>query len=105
MFHLIYILVFSVIASFAIFNLIRNLITLNRDTSRRGYPYGRRPDGRNNNSRNSLHSNLHPELLDEHGRIINEPLLLMKSASFEDVRRQLDDLYDASPSRKNDSID
>jgi len=103
-FHLVYILVFTAIASLAIFNLIRNLITLNRDTPRRGYPYGRRPDGRNN-SRNSLHPNLHPELLDENGRIINEPLLLMKSASFEDVRQQLDDLYDASPSRKNDATD
>lgn len=106
MFHLVYILAFTVIASFAIFNLIRNLITLNRDTSRRNYPYSRRSGARgNSNSDNSLHPNLHPELLDENGRIINEPLLLMRSASVEDVRQQLDDIYDASPSRRTDATD
>lgn len=107
MFHLVYILAFTVIASFAIFNLIRNVITLNQETSKRNYSYSNRRSNsrKNSNSETNLHSNLHPELLDENGQIINEPLLLMRSASVEDVRQQLDDLYDASPSRKNDTTD
>lgn len=106
MFHLVYISAFTVIASFAVVNLIRNLIVLNKDTARRSYPYqGRSGARRNSNSNPSLHANLHPELLDENGRVIDEPLLLMRSASVEDVRQQLDDLYDASPSRKNDATD
>lgn len=104
MFHLVYISAFSIIASFAIFNLVRNLISLNKGTARRSYPYQGRSGARNNaNSSPSLNANLHPELLDDNGRIIDEPLLLMRSASVEDVRQQLDDLYNASPSRKNDS--
>ena len=106
MFHLVYISAFTVIASLAIFNLIRNLIILNRDTPRRGYSRNGLPLARNNSASDQhLHPNLHPELLDENGRIINEPLLLMRSASVEDVRQQLNDLYDASPSRKNDAKD
>jgi hypothetical protein len=40
----------------------------------------------------------HPELLDSDGRIINEPLLVMKSMTVEDAREQLDALYKSSPS-------
>ncbi|MEO0836628.1 MAG: DUF2973 domain-containing protein [Cyanobacteria bacterium J06642_3] len=106
MFHLVYILVFTVIAFLAISNLVRNLINLSKDTARRNYSYSNRSISKvRSKANNSLHPNLHPELLDESGRIINEPLLLMRSASVDDVRRQLDEIYDASPSRKSDATD
>lgn len=39
----------------------------------------------------------HPELLDENGRMIDEPLLVMRSMSVEDAREQLDAIYKSSP--------
>jgi hypothetical protein len=39
----------------------------------------------------------HPELLDETGRVINEPLLVMRSMSVDDAREQLDALFESSP--------
>ncbi len=46
---------------------------------------------------------IHPELLDERGKPINEPLLVMRSVSVEDARQQLDAIYNASPSPKKDA--
>ena len=91
MLHLLYILAFTVIASLTITNLVRNLITVSMDSPRR-YPQG---GGRNNYPGYQVP---HPELLDEAGRPINEPLLVMKSLTVEDAREHLDALYHASPS-------
>lgn len=102
MLHLLYILAFTILAFLAVGNLIRNLMTLGMESQRYGnrerfpgdaagsYPAGRRPVP-------------HPELLDEHGNIVNEPFLVMRSITMEDARERLDALYNASPSPVDDS--
>jgi hypothetical protein len=39
----------------------------------------------------------HPELLDDTGKPINEPLLVMRSMTVEDAREKLDAIYKSSP--------
>ena len=95
MLHLVYILVFTVIALLAVSNLIRSLITLSAETQK-FYP------SNYNNSRNSqprTNKKVHPELLDKEGQVIEEPLLVMRSVSVDDARSKLDALYEASPSK------
>jgi len=38
----------------------------------------------------------HPELLNDSGDVINEPLLVMRSISIKDAREQLNALYESS---------
>ena len=102
MLHILYIFAFTMIASFAISNLVRSLITLSTESSR-VYPNHRPPQSRRNIARNSYDSTIHPELLDEEGKVINEPLLVMRSLSVEDARQKLDAIYDSSPNKNNDS--
>lgn len=85
--HLLYILAFTALAFLAVGNLIRNLMALGIE-SQRQYP----PMARSQNRPAP-----HPELLDENGRMINEPLLVMRSMSVEDAREQLDAIYNSSP--------
>ncbi len=90
--HILYILAFTVLACLAVGNLIRNLLTLGLDSTRpvsQGY---RRPQ-----------MTPHPELLDANGRMIDEPLLVMKSMSVEDAREQLDAIYRSSPGGQSGS--
>lgn len=96
MLHLVYIFAFTVIAFFAIVNLIRSLVTLSID-SQRHYAPSVDSLGRRSNSPSSRPAP-HPELLDRNGKPIDEPLLVMKSVSVEDAREQLDAIYKASPS-------
>jgi hypothetical protein len=104
MLQLVYILAFTVIAFFAISNLIRSLITLSADSQRGGWSANNhRNGGKNNVSRPRTVP--HPELLDANGKPINEPLLVMRSVSVEDARQQLDNLYNASPSQVKDDND
>lgn len=105
MLHLLYILAFTIIAVLAITNLVRSLISFSTDTQR-VYPNDRRANSGGNRSRTRgtiVPQNIHPELLDEQGRVINEPLLVMKSVSVDDARQQLDALYDSSPNKGQDS--
>jgi hypothetical protein len=90
MLHLIYILAFTAIAFLAVANLFRSLLTLGIE-SQRSYS---RPTGYKPTYQSSA---THPELLDETGNMINEPLLVMRSVTVEDAREQLDALYNASP--------
>jgi hypothetical protein len=104
MLQLVYILAFTVIAFFAISNLIRSLITLSADSQRGGWSaknYG------NGTQRKTPRPQMvpHPELLDERGQPINEPLLVMRSVSVEDARQQLDNLYNLSPSQVKEDKD
>jgi len=96
MIHIIYVLAFTIIAFFAISNLIRNLIAVNSDARRLSYQDGRFSNhgttGRNGKSVP------HPELLDDLGRPVNEPLLVMRSVSVEEARQMLDQIYNSSPS-------
>ncbi|MDX2228465.1 MAG: DUF2973 domain-containing protein [Leptolyngbyaceae cyanobacterium bins.349] len=91
--HLLYITAFTVLAVLAITNLIRNLVALGIDSQR---PYGNR-----SGSRFGGQTPPHPEFLDESGRVINEPLLVMRSMTVEDAREQLDALYESSPGPSN----
>lgn len=98
MLHLIYILAFTLVAFFAVSNLIRSLITLSYDSQRR-YPNA------SNTGKSSVKRVPHPELLDNDGTPINEPLLVMKAFNLEDARQHLDALYEASPSPKSEDTE
>ncbi|MCC0177037.1 DUF2973 domain-containing protein [Waterburya agarophytonicola K14] len=101
MLHLVYILVFTVIALLAVSNLIRSLITLSTETQK-FYP----PNYNSAiNNRSRTPKKVHPELLDEQGQVIEEPLLVMRSVSVDDARSRLDALYEASPSKTIDPED
>jgi hypothetical protein len=93
MLQLLYIIAFLVLAVLAITNLIRSLFTLGEQSQR---SYAPRSQVENLISRSGISP--HPELLDERGRVINEPLLVMRSMTVEDAREQLDALYRNSPS-------
>ena len=95
MLHLIYILVFTIIALLAVSNLIRSLVTLSAETQKF---YPPKYDG-SKPSYSSGKKQVHPELLDEQGKVIEEPLLVMRSVSVDDARSRLDALYDSSPSK------
>ncbi len=97
MLHLVYILAFTVIAFFAISNLIRSLITISADSQRGSW--SDTPRSFNSQQKGVYYKPTHPELLDEQGKPINEPLLVMRSVSVEDARQQLDSLYNSSPSQ------
>ena len=98
MLHLVYILVFTIIALLAVSNLIRSLITLSAETQK-FYPPNYNNSQQNPSPR---YRKVHPELLDEKGQVIEEPLLVMKSVSVDDARSKLDKLYNASPSKTID---
>ena len=109
MLHLLYILAFTLIAFVAVSNLIRSLITISTDSQRY---YGAKSNSsirQNSYPNNSVVSRLspltHPELLDDSGKPINEPLLVMRSVTVEDARKQLDAIYEASPSNKKEMED
>ncbi len=89
MLHLLYVLAFTTVAFFAVSNLIRSLVLVGADAraSRAGTP----------NARVRPYAVPHPELIDERGRPIEEPLLVMKSVSVDDARARLDAIYNSSP--------
>ena len=101
MLHLLYIFAFTIIAFMAISNLIRSLITVSAQSQRYYAPGGNSA----NRGSSANQSALHPELLDEDGRPISEPLLVMRSVSVEDAREQLDALYNSSPNPSKEEED
>lgn len=102
MLHLLYIISFTILAFIAISNLIRNLLSFSVDRER---TYAG-PSLSNGNRGNLTYSSLqndsapHPELLDSKGKLIKEPLLVMRSINVEDARQQLDALYNDSSAPK-----
>lgn len=104
MLQLVYILAFTVIAFLAVSNLIRSLITVSMASQRYD---GRSPQPQNQYSIYESRTGkvLHPELLDDYGNPINEPLLVVRSVSVEDARQKLDALFDASPNHPSESDD
>lgn len=97
MFQLLYILAFTILAFLAIGNLIRSMLALGIESQRSYRPNGwGGSDGAGMRSQR-VQTPPHPELLDETGHVINEPLLVMRSMTVEDAREQLDALYDSSP--------
>jgi hypothetical protein len=101
MLHLVYILAFTVIAFLAVRNLIHSLLTVGMESQKQPDP--RNYSGGMNSGR--MPKMLHPELLDETGNLINEPLLVMRSLSVQDARNQLDNLYKSSPGYLDDLRD
>lgn len=104
MLHLLYIIAFTVIAFFAVSNLIRSLINIGTETQRTGSNWNARGSRNNLNRGGYLASQNppHPELLDERGRPVNEPLLVMRSVNVDDAREKLDALYNNSPSNNQE---
>ncbi|NER81853.1 MAG: DUF2973 domain-containing protein [Leptolyngbya sp. SIO1D8] len=97
MLHALYIIAFAVLATLAISNLIRNLVVLGTDTrqGQRSSFFG------GDRSEPASRSTAHPEMLDETGRVVNEPLLVMRSISLEDARERLDALYEGSSNQSD----
>ncbi|MEO0329976.1 MAG: DUF2973 domain-containing protein [Pseudomonadota bacterium] len=110
--QLLYILAFTILAFIAVANLIRNLIMFSFDRPG-NYPArfvrseqgGVRSGNKGNYSLYAPRTQLvpHPELLDNSGNIVKEPLLVMRSINVEDARQQLDALYESSPGSKSDT--
>lgn len=103
MLHLLYLVAFTALAFLAIGNLLRSLFTISIDSQQRysstdgtSGAWGRPPMG---SSR--YNSVPHPELLDEQGNPVDEPLLVMRSMTVEDAREQLDALYNSSRADNN----
>jgi hypothetical protein len=93
MLHLLYVLAFTILAVLAVGNLLRSLFTVGIDTQRsRGWS---KPSPQ-------FPGIPHPELLDESGNYVNEPLLVMRSMNVQDAREQLDALYKSSPGFSDD---
>ncbi len=102
MLHILYIFAFTIVAFLAITNLIRNLIVISTESNRRysnsGFGGGARNRSLAQNRTPKYAQVSHPELLDENGRPIDEPLLVMRSVTVEDAREKLDAIYNSSPS-------
>ncbi|MEO1181369.1 MAG: DUF2973 domain-containing protein [Cyanobacteria bacterium J06636_28] len=91
MLHALYIIAFTALTVLAVSNLIRNLMVLGVDA--------RRPDKKSsfaggNASSGRQQATPHPEMLDDTGRVVDEPLLVMRSISIEDARERLDALFE-----------
>ncbi|MBD2232157.1 DUF2973 domain-containing protein [Phormidium tenue] len=101
MWHVVYIIAFAVLAIMAIANLVRNLILLGGNA--RNPQSSRSYSGQQNAS--SDRPMPHPELLDQDGQVIREPLLVMRSISVKDAREQLDALYNGTGSALDEPED
>jgi hypothetical protein len=97
MFHYLFILAFGIIATIAAVNLVRSFMMLSSET--RMYPNFQANSPRPQSPRPTPH----PEMIDDQGQPINEPLLVVRSVDVEDARQRLDNLYNSSPS--NDKAD
>jgi len=95
--HLLYVIAFTTLAFFAIGNLIRNMMTLGMESQRPQTPKGWTVGEPQVAGRSRVQAVPHPEFLDDAGKVINEPLLVMRSMSMEDAREQLDAIYESSP--------
>ena len=89
MLHLLYIFAFTILAVLAIVNLVRNLVSLGVEARRGG-------GGAAASSPRQPRRVPHPELLDDDGNVLDEPLLVMRSSSIKDAREQLDAIYESS---------
>lgn len=106
MLHLLYIIAFTIIAAIAVSNLIRSLVSISTESQRMSWNSAaarRRRLDRSIYARSG--STPHPELIDDSGRPIDEPLLVMRSVDVEDAREKLDALYKNSPGGNSSSED
>lgn len=98
MLQILYMIAFIVLAVLAVGNLIRNVYSVGF-LSQRDYHLPLPPPAYSEDTPQLVP---HPELLDESGNVIDEPLLVMRSMTVEDAREQLDALYNQSPGSKED---
>jgi hypothetical protein len=108
MWHVVYIIAFAVLAILAIANLVRNLVLLgsNARNPRSMGSYGSGQPSTSQSGGSTSPGNRpvpHPELLDQDGQVIREPLLVMRSISVKDAREQLDALYNGNGTSIDDS--
>jgi hypothetical protein len=85
MFQILYLIIFVVLTVLAVANLIRNMMMVANNHQSAPMP-SQRPQ-----------VTPHPELLDSSGKLVNEPLMVMRSTSVEDIRSRLDAIYESSP--------
>ncbi|MFZ4674426.1 MAG: DUF2973 domain-containing protein [Nodosilinea sp.] len=108
MWHVVYIIAFAGLAILAIANLVRNLVVLGSNArnpqASRSYGGGQQPQGYGRAADGSRPVP-HPELLDQDGQVIREPLLVMRSISVKDAREQLDALYNGTSLSVDESAD
>ena len=102
MWHIVYIIAFTALAILAISNLVKNLFILGNSARN---PRSSQSFGANSGPSNSNRPVPHPELLDQDGQVIREPLLVMRSISMQDAREQLDALYDGNSPKGDDADD
>jgi len=100
MLQLLYILAFTILAFIAVGNLIRSLVTVGMESQRFQPSRGRNYNG----SSPRFQAVPHPELLDDYGNVVNEPLLVMRSLSVQDAREQLDAIYRSSPGNNDEDV-
>lgn len=81
MLQILYVVAFTLLSLIAVSNLIKSMIALSEV----------KPPTR------PLRPTLHPELIDENGKVTEEPLLVMRSLDFDDARSRLDAIYNSSP--------
>ena len=91
MLHLLYILAFTTIAVLAVRNLIRSLLTVGLESQ----SWRSNRDKSSSNPYSKSRRIPHPELLDESGNFIDEPLLVMRSVNVQEARQQLDAIYNS----------
>lgn len=100
MLHALYIIAFAALAVLAVGNLIRNLMMLGADARRQSGP-----SFTGSSQQRADNSKAHPEMLDDSGRVVDEPLLVMRSISVEDAREQLDALYKGSSNQSEGTVE
>ena len=101
MLHLLYILAFTTVAVLAVRNLIRSLLTVGLESQSS-------PSNQGWSSRDSYSKSRripHPELLDESGNFIDEPLLVMRSVNVQEARQQLDAIYNSELESSSETRD
>ena len=101
--HILYIVAFTIVAFLAVGNLIRSMLTLGLESQRELSNIingsGNNPAAPGTVRRQPMPT--HPEMLDADGKVINEPLLVMRSMTVEDAREQLDAIYRSSPGEES----
>lgn len=99
MLHALYIVAFTILAFLAVGNLFRNLMLLGADARR---PPRKSASGWGQSGRDESLTP-HPEMLDERGRVLEEPLLMLRSISLEDARERLDALYEGTSNQSEEA--
>ncbi len=101
MLHLLYILAFTTVAVLAVRNLIRSLLTVGLESQ--SLPSNR--EWSSGDSYSKSRRIPHPELLDESGNFIDEPLLVMRSVNVQEARQQLDAIYNSELGSSSETRD